>query len=67
MTHSLAQPKHNDHTDDHHALLARRAVRQQLEAVRSGDDALARLYGRIAAEHVNRHLAAMRACERRLP
>jgi len=52
------------HVDDRHALLARRAVRQQLAAKRTGDDHLARLYGQLAAEHIDRHLAARRA---RLP
>jgi hypothetical protein len=46
------------------AALARRATRQQLAAKRRGDIDLARLYARLAAEHVDRHLAPLRS---RLP
>lgn len=60
MNISLDQRKHTSA----HADAARRAVAQSLVAKAAGDADLALLYARLAAKHVDRHLAALR---RRLP
>jgi hypothetical protein len=62
-----AQPGGRHEATTHHARAARRAVTQARAAKAAGDDDLAQLYARLAAEHVDRHLVEMRRRARRLP